>query len=133
LERTGKPAEALALLGPVNPMLEQVMAALRHECRDGSHLPDQLPPRLHPASSAAPGDTDVWTLELMIEPLLIRATAYEQLNDMEQAFDCAALALNLAPRKPRLRILMSQIYEKLDRPDAAREIRNGGDAASARH
>jgi hypothetical protein len=131
--RAGHAEEALQMLEAPGQSILTAMEKVRAECRAGTKLPDELPMQLRAADGKIQGaEMDFATEELLVSPLLIRAFGYWTLvqsktteaasENLEKAFDQAALAVNLAPERAGPRVLLAMIYERLQLPKAAQAL-----------
>jgi tetratricopeptide (TPR) repeat protein len=126
--RTGRPAEALARLAPYfqfDSFAQQGLAELRRLCRDGARLPDAAPP----VREFRAADADEFQRRNAQEQfqlgLYLLAYAARENGDVERAFDCAALLVNMFPNDARGRELLAEIYQQSGLPNAAAALRRG--------
>ncbi len=122
--RSGHPEQAIAALSPYfTPLLAAAARELRAHCRDGSVLPDAVPPlltggeaitrdRIAAFHQQIGGERVQWSL----------AVAYLQGGDAERAFDVAAVLVNRFPQERGGRALLARIYRQLGLPAAAERL-----------
>jgi tetratricopeptide (TPR) repeat protein len=111
--RTGRPEAAAARLQPsFDSVPAQAVAALRSRCRSGRVLPHQLDPVL--GLGLAGDDADrAFSRDAILRRLYLLASARRASGQPEQAFDAAALLVNLAPGHRDGRALLRSIYSDL--------------------
>jgi hypothetical protein len=128
--RTGQPALAVAALAKLfTPPLQAVAAQLRSRCRDGSVLPDAMPPLVDIAQQGgALADQATRTTWLQAQDRLLASLAAAHLanGDAEHAFDVAAVLVNLDPGFATGRQLLAAAYRRLGVPAAADRLGSAG-------
>jgi len=127
--RSGDPARAVVLLQRFYPPpLREAAAALRARCRSGAELPDAQPPAIGVTATRAimadRVDIEHW-LDNQERQLQSLAYACEMSGDLEQAFDVAALALNMVPSNAQARQLLIAIDRQLHLDAAAERLAGG--------
>jgi len=125
--RTGRPAEALARLAPYfqfDAEAQQAAAGLRRLCRDGARLPDAVPPVRRLGTPDADEFQRRNAREQFQLGLYLLAYAAHENGDVERAFDCAALLVNMFPDDSKGRELLAGIYLQLGVPSAAAALRH---------
>jgi tetratricopeptide (TPR) repeat protein len=124
--RSGDPARAVVLLQRFYPPpLREAAATLRARCRSGAELPDAQPSLIGVTANRAVLADSVdlgHGLDNQERQLQSLAYAYEMSGDLEQAFDVAALALNLAPYNREARQLLIAIDRRLHLDAAAERL-----------
>jgi hypothetical protein len=122
--RTARPALAIALLAPYfTPVLMQAAVRLRAACRDGVHLPAELPAQvaggqLITRDLIAADNQEQWNQRL----LWSLAAAYLDNHEPELAFDVAAVMVNRSPDDHAARLILAASYRQVGLPGAAARV-----------
>ena len=96
--RTGRPHDAVqALAGVFRPDLMALALELRAKCRDGAVLPDHFPPLLALDAGGADEFDRTYGAALSLDSMGLLAEAYLRDSLPEQAFDVAAVLVNMSP------------------------------------
>ncbi|MCW8128839.1 MAG: glycosyltransferase family 39 protein [Planctomycetota bacterium] len=123
LARTGDSEGALNLAEGLRPAgLAEALARVHAACRDGARLPNDLPPQYEPPEAGADGFDRRAVLALARDVLRVTAAARIQQQRWEDAFDAAALLVNLSPGDPGPRVQLSGICRKLGMEETARRL-----------
>lgn len=125
--RTGDAAGALELASHLRPVgLDAALQEVRRLCRDGQRLPDEFEALFVPAPDSA-GRADGFdrrSISRMTQDVLrITAAARVQQQQWEEAFDAAALLVNLAPEDAGASLLLAGICSRLNLATAAERLR----------
>lgn len=117
--RAARAAEALEPL--VTEAFGAQAAVLRRSCRSGAARPDELPPaqlRLQVADAFAHAAVN----ETARKALFLLARAQVERERLEEAFDAAAVLVNLEPEYVPGRLLLAEIYRRLGVAEAAEAL-----------
>lgn len=115
--RLNMPKEALALLAQDwNELCQKAAAALRKKCRDGKKLPHHFPPLIQ--FNGGDAEEVDRSKDLSRLGLVVLADAFIQSNDLERAWDAAAVVVNFDPAYIPARKKLAEVYLKLKIPGA---------------